>query len=271
ITRSLSRTTLTKINQPLRWDANDEIGLMVKEYNQMLYKLGESKAELEQSQRERAWREIAQQVAHEIKNPLPPMKLTLQQLERHLQSGNDVKDKTSKALASLMSQVDTLNDIASSFSTFAKMPVPDIQKLELVSLLRRVVDLHSQSGTITFKHPHGEVPVMGDPQLLGRVFSNIILNAFQAARPGVALRVEIVLERVNDVYRISFKDNGRGIDSDFADRVFLPHFSTKRSGSGLGMAISRQGIEQMNGTIQFTTVPGEGTTFVIELPAVSSQ
>ena len=269
ITRSLSRTTLTKINQPLRWNANDEIGLMVKEYNQMLYKLGESKAELEQSQRERAWREIAQQVAHEIKNPLTPMKLTLQQLERHLQSGNDLKDKTSKALASLLSQVDTLNEIASSFSSFAKMPVPDIQKLELVSLLRRIVDLHGQSGTITFKHPHGDVPVMGDPQLLGRVFSNIILNAFQAARPGIAARVEIVLERVDDVYRISFKDNGRGIDPDFADRVFLPHFSTKRSGSGLGMAISRQGIEQMNGRIEFTTRPGEGTTFVIDLPVVS--
>lgn len=268
ITRSLSRTTLTKINEPLRWDAADEIGLMVKEYNQMLYKLGESKAELEQSQRERAWREIAQQVAHEIKNPLTPMKLTLQQLERHLHSGVDLKDKTSKALASLLSQVDTLNEIASSFSSFAKMPEPDIQKLELVSLLRRIVDLHSQSGTILFKHPPGDVPVMGDAQLLGRVFSNIILNAFQAARPGVALRVEIVLERVQDVYRISFKDNGRGIDPDFADRVFLPHFSTKRSGSGLGMAISRQGIEQMNGRIEFTTKQGEGTTFIIELPVV---
>lgn len=268
ITRSLSRTTLTRINQPLRWDARDEIGLMVKEYNQMLYKLGESKAELEQSQRERAWREIAQQVAHEIKNPLTPMKLTLQQLERHLEDGNDLKDKTSKALESLLSQVDTLNEIASSFSSFAKMPVPDIQKLELVALLRRIVDLHSHAGTITFKHPPGDVAVMGDPQLLGRIFSNIILNAFQAARPGVAARVDIVLEKTGNMYRISFQDNGRGIDPDFADRVFLPHFSTKRSGSGLGMAISRQGIQQMNGKIDFISKPGEGTTFIIELPAV---
>src|SRR5690606_5281600 len=260
---------LTKINEPLRWDAADEIGLMVKEYNQILYKLGESKAELEQSQRERAWREIAQQVAHEIKNPLTPMKLTLQQLERHLHSGVDLKDKTSKALASLLSQVDTLNEIASSFSSFARMPEPDIQKLELVSLLKRIVDLHSQSGIITFRHPQGEVPIMGDPQLLGRVFSNIILNAFQAARPGIAARVEIVLERVGEVYRISFRDNGRGIDPDFADRVFLPHFSTKQSGSGLGMAISRQGIEQMNGRIEFVSRPGEGTTFIIELPVIS--
>lgn len=266
ITRSLSRTTLTKINEPLRWEARDEIGLMVKEYNQMLYKLGESKAELEQSQRERAWREIAQQVAHEIKNPLTPMKLTLQQLERHLQSGNDLKDKTAKALSSLLSQVDTLNEIASSFSSFAKMPEPDIQQLELVMLLKRIVDLHSQSGTINFRHPSGEVLVMGDPQLLGRIFSNIILNAFQAARPGMHPRVDIVLVRAEAAARITFRDNGKGIDPRVADRVFVPHFSTKKSGSGLGMAISRQGIEQMNGKIEFASKPGQGTTFIIELP-----
>src|SRR5690606_38765170 len=209
ITRSLSRTSLTKTNQPLTWDARDEIGLMVREYNNMVYKLEESKAELERSQRERAWREIAQQVAHEIKNPLTPMKLTLQQLERQLKNGGDVRDKIPKALDSLMAQVDTLNEIASSFSTFAKMPVPDIQRVELVGLIKRIVDLHGQSGAITFRHPQGDVEVLGDPQLLGRVFSNIILNAFQAARPGTPIRVDISLERVEDVWRISFRDNGK--------------------------------------------------------------
>nr|PZN58343.1 MAG: hypothetical protein DIU61_00360 [Bacteroidota bacterium] len=268
ITRSLSRTSLTKTNQPLTWDARDEIGLMVREYNNMVYKLEESKAELERSQRERAWREIAQQVAHEIKNPLTPMKLTLQQLERQLKNGGDVRDKIPKALDSLMAQVDTLNEIASSFSTFAKMPVPDIQRVELVGLLKRIVDLHGQSGAITFRHSQGEVEVLGDPQLLGRIFSNIILNAFQAERPGTPIRVDISLERVGDNWRISFQDNGKGIEPEVADRVFVPHFSTKRSGSGLGMAISRQGIEQMNGSIYFTSKPGEGTTFFVELPAI---
>src|SRR5690606_13629727 len=255
ITRSLSRTSLTKTNQPLRWDARDEIGMMVKEYNQMLYKLSESKAELEQSQRERAWREIAQQVAHEIKNPLTPMKLTLQQLERQLENGDDVQEKIPRALDSLTSEVDTLNEIASSFSTFAKMPVPDIQRAELAGLIERIGDLHAPSAAISFRHPTGDVDVLGDPQLLGRVLSNLILNAFQAARPGTPIRVDISLERVEDVWRISFRDNGKGIDPKVADRVFVPHFSTKRSGSGLGMAISRQGIEQMNGSIRFTSRP----------------
>ncbi|MDH4297772.1 MAG: hypothetical protein OEV74_15950, partial [Cyclobacteriaceae bacterium] len=143
ITQSLQRTSLTKINQPLKWKADDEIGLMVKEYNQMLFKLSESKAELEQTQRERTWREIAQQVAHEIKNPLTPMKLTLQQLQRSLHGATHTPEKTEKAVSSLLSQVETLNDIASSFSTFAKMPEPVIQRLELVSLVRRIVLLHS--------------------------------------------------------------------------------------------------------------------------------
>lgn len=265
ITRSLSRTTLTKVNQPLTWGANDEIGMMVKEYNQMLYKLSESKAELEQTQRERAWREIAQQVAHEIKNPLTPMKLTLQQLERSLQAGADVREKTAKALISLLSQVDTLNEIASSFSSFAKMPEPDIQRLELVTLLKRITDLHSQAGSITLKTNTDAVFIAADEQLLGRIFSNIILNAFQAARPGTPAQVDIRVENKTESCVITFSDNGKGIDAKVADRVFVPYFSTKRSGSGLGLAISRQGIEQMGGKIWFESIQGTGTTFFIEL------
>lgn len=266
ITQSLSRTSLTKVNQPLTWRANDEIGLMVKEYNQMLYKLSESKAELEKTQRERAWREIAQQVAHEIKNPLTPMKLTLQQLERSLRAGADIRDKTGKALPSLLSQVDTLDEIASSFSSFAKMPDPEIQRLQLNILLKRIVTLHSQSGTILFRSASREIFVMADEQLLGRIFSNLILNAFQAARAGVPAQVEVHVAHVANACLITFKDNGKGIDRELADRVFIPHFSTKKSGSGLGLAISKQGIEQMGGRIWFESVEGEGTSFFIELP-----
>jgi signal transduction histidine kinase len=266
ITRSLSRTTLTRNNEPLKWGAQDEIGMMVKEYNQMLYNLSESKAELERTHRERAWREMAQQVAHEIKNPLTPMKLTLQQLERSVNNDSDSKEKTIKALSSLLSQVEILNDIASSFSTFAKMPEPDIKKIELIGLLRRCIDLHRHTGPIQFKPKEKEVFVMGDDQLLGRIFSNIILNAFQAARPGVLLVLEVSVTTENGECRIVFSDNGKGIDEKLAERVFIPHFSTKRSGSGLGLAIAKQGIEHMRGKIWFESSVGEGTTFFIELP-----
>ncbi len=266
ITQSLRKTSLTKINHPLTWSATDEIGIMVREYNSMLFKLSESKVELEQIQREKAWREIAQQVAHEIKNPLTPMKLILQQLERALQEGNGSIEKTQKAIASLLTQVDTLNEIASSFSGFARMPEPVIVRLELVSLLRRVIDLHSPTGDIAFKTSVKEVMVLGDEQLLGRTFSNLILNGLQSGISGHATRLSVSILREGEKVIIQFQDTGKGIDPNIADRIFLPHFSTKKSGSGLGLAISRQAIEQMNGTIYFSTRLNKGTTFTIELP-----
>ena len=166
ITQSLRRTSLVKTNQPLIWNADDEIGLMVKEYNQMLFKLGESMAELEHTQRERAWREIAQQVAHEIKNPLTPMKLTLQQLERAMNGGSHTPEKTAKAIASLLTQVETLNEIASSFSSFAKMPEPVMNPLMLVPLLKRIIDLHMHAGDLVFTPLVKDARILADEQLL---------------------------------------------------------------------------------------------------------
>jgi signal transduction histidine kinase len=265
ITHSLRRTSLNN-NTPLTWGANDEIGMMVKEYNSMLYKLSESKSELEHTQREKAWREIAQQVAHEIKNPLTPMKLTLQQLERAVQAGTVTNEKTQRAVATLLSQIDTLNEIASSFSGFAKMPEPLILRIDLVTILKHAVDLHSPTGDIVFRNPYREAFVMGDAQLLSRTFSNLILNGIQAARPGHSVRILVALELHDRHYRVSFTDNGRGISPEIADRVFLPHFSTKKSGSGLGLAIAKQAIEQMNGKIWLTSEINKGTTFYIQLP-----
>jgi two-component system nitrogen regulation sensor histidine kinase NtrY len=266
ITQSLKRTSLDKTNQPLTWNANDEIGLMAKEYNQMLFKLSESKVELEQTQREKAWREIAQQVAHEIKNPLTPMKLTLQQLERAVKQGTPSPEKIEKSVSALLTQVDTLNDIASSFSSFAKMPEPVIQRVELIALIRRIADLHSQSVDIYFNPAVKELYVMSDEQLLGRTFSNLIINAIQAARPGVSSRIDIVLMKDQQTCTIRFTDNGKGMAPEVAERVFVPHFTTKKSGSGLGLAIARQGIEHVKGKIWFETIPGQGTTFFITLP-----
>jgi two-component system, NtrC family, nitrogen regulation sensor histidine kinase NtrY len=266
ITQTLRKTSLTKINQPLIWRSDDEIGTMVKEYNQMLFKLSESKSELEQTQRELAWREIAQQVAHEIKNPLTPMKLMLQQLERQVQQGNSSSDRTEKAVTSLLSQVDTLNDIASSFSSFAKMPEPVMQELDLAALLRRIVELHHHSGNIKLTIAGGEFKVVGDEQLLGRTFSNIILNAFQSAVAGRNSQVNITLQKQGNKCLLSFEDNGKGIEPEAAERIFLPHFTTKKSGSGLGLAIAKQAIEQMQGRIWFETEIGKGTTFSIEMP-----
>jgi two-component system, NtrC family, nitrogen regulation sensor histidine kinase NtrY len=265
ITDSLRKTSLNN-NTPLTWTAHDEIGMMVKEYNSMLYKLSESKSELEHTQREKAWREIAQQVAHEIKNPLTPMKLTLQQLERSLQAGNATTEKTQKTISTVLAQIDTLNDIASSFSGFVKMPEPVIQRVDLVASLKHVIDLHSLTGEIVFRNPYKEAWVMGDAQLLSRTFSNLILNGIQAAKPGHVVRIQIALELHGSKYKMIFSDNGKGIPDHIIDRVFLPHFSTKKSGSGLGLAIAKQAIEQMKGRIWLQSENEQGTSFFIELP-----
>ncbi len=266
MTQSLRRTSLTGMNNPLTWTATDEIGLMVKEYNAMLFKLSESKIELEQTQREKAWREIAQQVAHEIKNPLTPMKLTLQQLERAIGKDSASEEKMRKAIGTLLSQVDTLNEIASSFSGFARMPEPVIVRLDIIALIRRVVDLHSPTGDIALRTSVREAYVLGDEQLLSRTLSNLILNGLQSGTPGKPVRVSVLVTLEGGKVRIRIQDNGKGIDPDIADRIFLPHFSTKKSGSGLGLAISRQAIHQMNGAIYFETSRNKGTTFTIELP-----
>jgi two-component system nitrogen regulation sensor histidine kinase NtrY len=271
ITQSLRRTSLTKTNQPLTWNSPDEIGLMVKEYNSMLYKLSESKNQLELTQREKAWREIAQQVAHEIKNPLTPMKLTLQQLERSVQSGNGTSEKIQKAIESLLSQVNTLNDIASSFSGFAKMPELKIVELNLIDIVKRAVDLHSSAGQVTLKLTVTDAFVKGDEQLLERTISNLIINGFQSAQPGRAVAVVVSLEAVGNKFFVCVKDNGVGIAPEIQELVFLPHFSTKKSGSGLGLAIAKQGIEQMNGKIWFETQEGKGTSFFIELPRIENR
>ena len=197
------------------------------------------------------------------------MKLTLQQLERALQADSSTTEKSRKAIAALLAQVDTLNEIASSFSGFAKMPELVMKRLELVSEVKRAVDLHSSSGEISFRSSVKEIFVFGDEQMLNRTFSNIILNGLQSGVPGQAIRIQVTVSKENDQVRIEFKDNGKGIDPSIQDLVFLPHFSTKKSGSGIGLAISRQGIEQMKGKIWFETNPGSGTSFYIDLPMVS--
>lgn len=264
ITQTFGHISLTQANKPLEWKSDDEIGLMVREYNRMLDTLSDNKRELEKNQREMAWREIAQQVAHEIKNPLTPMKLTLQQLERSLKS-EDQDNKMKKAVGSLLSQVNSLDELASSFSSFAKMPEPVMKPVELVGLLNRIVNLHTQEAKIDFTTTLSESPIYADAQLLGRIFSNIILNGIQAARKGESPHIRIVLNANDPYFTVQISDNGTGIDKELIDKIFLPHFTTKKTGSGLGLAIARQGIEQMGGRISFKTSP-HGTTFRIDLP-----
>lgn len=267
ITRTLSRTTLTGNNEVLQWKSKDEIGLMVDEYNRMLRNLEQSKIELARSQKESAWREIARQVAHEIKNPLTPMKLTLQQMESFLMKEGLDKERSKQSIKTLLTQVDILNEIASSFSAFARMPAPILQKVDLALVIRKSVDLFSTSetGTVSFQEADRPVFIMADEQLLHRIISNIILNGLQSGSQR-KVHVNIFLEFQNHQVGVIIKDNGDGIDPELHEKIFLPYFSTKQSGSGLGLAIAKQGIEQSGGDIGFKPAPEGGTIFTIRFP-----
>ena len=268
IAEKLTRTSLTGYNPPIEWHTQDEIGLLVSEYNRMIKNLETSKEVLTRTQKELAWREIAKQVAHEIKNPLTPMKLTLQQLQRRITGKPSFeKHEIQKPINSLLYQVDVLRDIATSFSAFAKMPIPEMKRFDLVELLTKTFNLHNnvKDSTVEFAHNKEHIYVMGDIKLMGRIAANIIINAVQSSHDTpmhIAGKAMVIGKKA----LISIEDDGPGINEEIRDKVFLPSFSTKTEGSGIGLAIAKHGIEQSGGQIWFETEKGKGTTFFIELP-----
>lgn len=269
LTQKIRSTTLTKENEPLVWQADDEIGLLVREYNTMLLNLEKSKKALAQSEKESAWREMAQQVAHEIKNPLTPMKLKLQHLKRVLSEASSTEEAYEKPINNLLQQVDTLSDIATTFSAFAKMPIPVNERMDVSQVLKRTIGLFSAQDVLIERNiPIDKIWVMADEKLLGRIFNNLILNAIQSTKEDMQAKIHVDVEVLNKKVRISIADEGRGIPEDIKDKVFIPKFSTKREGSGIGLAIAKRGVEHAGGSIWFESFEGEGTTFFIEFPII---
>jgi len=268
ITKKLRQTTFSGENKPLEWSTRDEIGLLVNEYNRMVQNLEESKRALARSEKESAWREMAKQVAHEIKNPLTPMKLTLQQMEQSLRTGDWNNDKSRKSVDVLLRQVEILNAIASSFSLFARMPAPSPQRLDLVNLLSETTSLFVSNvdAEVSFVGPPGPCWVYVDPTSLGRSLSNILINATQAGAVDRKLNISVTVTPMGEKVVIAIRDNGIGIPLHHQERIFQPQFTTKENGSGLGLTMARQIVSQAGGRIWFESTPGEGTTFFLELP-----
>ena len=258
----ISKTSLQQTNQPIQYDAHDEIGSLVKEYNKMLLKLEESKEALAVSQKESAWKEIARQVAHEIKNPLTPMRLKIQQLMR----SGDRESKEYKVYTTLITQVDSLSSIADSFSEFAKMPAPNPESVDLISLVEDTLNLyHGEEATIFKDYELEEAFVLIDPKIFSRTLTNIILNAIQSVESKNPV-IRIVIKSVANRVQLSIADNGKGIPEEQHEKIFTPYFSTKSTGSGIGLAVAKKGIENAGGNIWFESKEGEGTTFYITLP-----
>ena len=274
IQESLRTVQIGSRLSPIVYDRTDEIGDLVKEYNKKVEELQQNAEALAKSERESAWREMAKQVAHEIKNPLTPMKLSIQHLSRSIKlADEDSEIRLQRVTKSLIEQIDALTKIANEFSNFAKMPKAKEIELDLSEVLTNSVavfaeyDQHDFSLTI---EPKTEALVWADKDLLLRVFNNLIKNALQCVPVGSTGKIKIILTEQNDSYTVSVKDNGVGIKPSEKDKIFVPYFTTKSKGTGLGLAMSKQIIEGMKGKIWFESQLDVGTTFFITFPKLKS-
>ena len=271
ISAKMQEVNLGKMNEAIIWKRNDEIGQLVKEYNKMVGKLDYSAVALAKSEREGAWREMARQVAHEIKNPLTPMKLSLQFLQKAIENNaENVKELTKSVANTLVEQIDHLNQIAGEFSQFANIGNPQNEVFNLNDILSTVIRLHEveENVKLDWKPVNQKVMVSADRTQINRLFTNLIRNAIQAvpARKPVLIEIEEVLH--DNKVLVLIKDNGSGIAQDIQAKIFTPNFTTKTSGTGLGLAMCKSIIEQCRGDIWFETKEGEGTVFYIELPII---
>ncbi|MBA3828164.1 MAG: GHKL domain-containing protein [Taibaiella sp.] len=270
IIKQFSRLNLQR-NERITWPYDDEIGQLVSEYNKMVKKVEENATLLAQSEREGAWREMARQVAHEIKNPLTPMKLNIQYLQQALRNDQpNVKELAEKVAASLVEQIDNLSYIASEFSNFAKMPEARPEDIDVNNLIESATELYRNDENILVTLEKYATPliVYSDRSQLLRVFTNLLENAKQAIEPGHRGIIYVALQVKDNKAIVSIADNGGGIKDDIVTRIFEPYFTTKSSGTGLGLAMTKKIIEFWKGAIWFETKEGVGTTFFIELPLV---
>lgn len=268
IQQKLSRTVLGSKNEPINWHRDDEIGELVKQYNSMILQLEESAKKLAETEREGAWREIARQIAHEIKNPLTPMKLSIQHLHRAFKNNDaNLEDKINRTTNLLINQIDSLSELATEFSSYAKMPTPNYEKINVKNILEQIVELYSSNtdSEITLEC-NESIEINFDRSYLSRSIGNIVKNALQSIPDDKKGIVKISVQEDNENITILVNDNGSGITDEQAEKIFMPYFSTKISGMGLGLPLVKNMIESGGGKISFHTQLDVGTEFSITLP-----
>ena len=270
IKEKISRIKLGKNNEKIDWKRKDEIGALISEYNRMIDEMERSAELLARSEREGAWREMAKQVAHEIKNPLTPMKLSTQYLQKAWDDKAPDWDKRLKSFTrTLTEQIETLSSIASGFSDFAKMPISKIEKIELVNIIQNSITIFKdrKKYKIELKYPETQkFYILGDKNQMLRVFNNLIKNSIQAINQMEFGNIEIEISSHGNEHIVKVSDDGRGISKEQKSQIFSPSFTTKSSGTGLGLSIVKSIISEAGGTISFKSEEGKGTTFEIRLP-----
>jgi nitrogen fixation/metabolism regulation signal transduction histidine kinase len=269
ISEKMRDVNLGKMNEAIVWNRDDEIGELVKEYNKMVTKLEESAAALAKSEREGAWREMARQVAHEIKNPLTPMKLSIQYLQKAIVNNQpNVKELSANVASTLVEQIDHLSKIAADFSQFANIGNVTIEEVDLHDVLRSLKDLYrpNHEVEINWRPVDSRIVLKADKTQMNRLFTNLFANAIEACNGNGLCSIEVNELRYNGKIIVSIRDNGEGIPEEMQAKIFIPNFTTKSSGTGLGLAMCKGIVEQAKGRIWFETKVGEGTVFYVELP-----
>jgi two-component system, NtrC family, nitrogen regulation sensor histidine kinase NtrY len=267
----LNETSLTQKNEKINLITNSgEIDRLITAYNNMIDELEESANKLAQGEREGAWREMAKQVAHEIKNPLTPMRLTVQSFEMRFDPNDtNAKQKIADFSKTLIQQIDTMSAVASAFSNFASMPAQQNETLNVVDVVDLALDIFNED-IIEFESEASEIITKIDRTQLIRIITNLVKNAIQAIPEDQETKnIKVKVSKSNNNAIIKVIDNGNGIAETDFERIFEPKFTTKTSGMGLGLAIIKNIIENYNGSITFKSELGKGTTFKVKLPIIN--
>jgi len=266
---------LGKKHKQIIYNKQDEIGALVKEYNLMVAKLEESAKKLAESERESAWREMAKQIAHEIKNPLTPMKLSIQLLQKtwydKAMTDEEFEKRLNNVAQTLIEQINTLSSIASEFSAFAKMPKARKEEVEIVKKLKNIRALFENENNIDVSlNLNGieEMYIIADKEQVSRVFINLVKNAIQAIPDNRKGEILIQLEKHKNKAIIIIEDNGEGISEKQKEKLFEPSFTTKTTGMGIGLAIVKNIITSAGGNIRFESSKNKGTKFFVEFITV---
>ncbi len=267
IALKMKQTRLDKRNSKIKIKARSkEVNSLVDSYNNMVEMLDKNVKELSQSNKEQAWRQMAKQVAHEIKNPLTPMKLSVQSFERNFkESDKQNEDKVQEFTQTIIQQIDTMSSIASAFSNFSEMPIQKGEKTNIVVAIKLALEIFKEEN-ISFKSDEQTIIVEIDKPQIVRIITNLIKNSIQACQNVSNPEIKVHIKNRKDTVEIKVKDNGHGIPDEVISNIFEPNFTTKSGGMGLGLGMVKNLVMSYNGKIDFDTKLDKGTTFTINFP-----
>lgn len=267
-TSMISRINLFDKNlQPIKYYKNDELNALVKAYNKMISEIADQRERLSYTEKQSAWQEMAKQVAHEVKNPLTPMKLMMQNFERKFDPNDpNITTKVKNLSEVVIGQIDVISRVASAFSEFAQLPQKNDEEISLNKEVKNVLTIFSDENIFVHAN-HDNIKMKIDKDYLARIITNLVTNASQAKADDRKSVINVDLEKIEKRIRITVQDNGVGISEDKINKIFDPNFTSKNSGMGIGLTMVKRMVEDYNGTITVVSEIDKGATFTISMPS----